>query len=121
MENCGKPFIDHSRQSSGRFCSNACKSAHRRKTGIDELPTHVSIAEGYLAHPDSNPESSVLDNVRVATIRNTGYLAPVYNLTVANTHEFFANGILVHNCMDALRYGISSYEEDYELDEWSWF
>lgn len=91
------------------------------KQELMTLPTHVSIAEGYLAHPDSNPESSVLDNVRVATIRNTGYLAPVYNLTVANTHEFFANGILVHNCMDALRYGISSYEEDYELDEWSWF
>ncbi len=27
----------------------------------------------------------------------------VYNLTVADTHEYFANGILVHNC-DAMRY-----------------
>ena len=30
---------------------------------------------------------------------------PVYNLTVAECHEFFANGVLVHNC-DALRYGL---------------
>jgi len=28
---------------------------------------------------------------------------PVYNLTIEDTHEFFANGILVHNC-DAIRY-----------------
>jgi hypothetical protein len=30
---------------------------------------------------------------------------PVYNLTVAGRHEFFANGLLVSNC-DALRYAI---------------
>ena len=28
---------------------------------------------------------------------------PVYNLTIEDAHEFFANGILVHNC-DALVY-----------------
>lgn len=30
---------------------------------------------------------------------------PVYNLTVAGTPEYFANGVLVHNC-DALRYAL---------------
>jgi len=29
--------------------------------------------------------------------------ADVYNLTVDGAHEFFANGVLVHNC-DAVRY-----------------
>jgi hypothetical protein len=29
--------------------------------------------------------------------------ADVYNLTIDAAHEFFANGVLVHNC-DALRY-----------------
>jgi hypothetical protein len=29
--------------------------------------------------------------------------ADVYNLTVEGEHEFFANGVLTHNC-DALRY-----------------
>ena len=28
----------------------------------------------------------------------------VYNLTIQDKHEYFANNILVHNCMDALRY-----------------
>lgn len=32
---------------------------------------------------------------------------PVYNLTVAGTPEYFANGILVHNCLDASRYALT--------------
>jgi hypothetical protein len=31
--------------------------------------------------------------------------ARVYDLTVEGCHEFFANGVLVHNCMDAANYG----------------
>jgi hypothetical protein len=31
--------------------------------------------------------------------------AAVYNLTVEDEHEFFANGVLVKNC-DALRYAV---------------
>jgi len=34
----------------------------------------------------------------------------VYNLTINNYPEFFANGILVHNCLDALRYGLKSLD-----------
>jgi hypothetical protein len=30
--------------------------------------------------------------------------ARVYDLTVAEHHEFFAGGVLVSNCVDALRY-----------------
>lgn len=33
----------------------------------------------------------------------------VYNLSVADQHEYFANGILVHNCYDCLRYGLSNF------------
>ena len=33
-------------------------------------------------------------------------IATVYNLTVEDTHEFYANGILVHNCADSARYGL---------------
>lgn len=35
-------------------------------------------------------------------------IAPVYNLTVAEMPEYFANGALVHNCLDALRYALHS-------------
>lgn len=34
--------------------------------------------------------------------------ADVYNLTVDEEHEYFANGFLVHNCVDALSYGLLS-------------
>lgn len=34
-ENCGKHFV--STQTNSRFCSNACKSAWRRKSGIDDV------------------------------------------------------------------------------------
>jgi len=32
---------------------------------------------------------------------------PVYNLEIEEAHEFFANGVLVHNCIDSLRYILS--------------
>ncbi|WP_368326252.1 hypothetical protein [Phocaeicola vulgatus] len=28
----------------------------------------------------------------------------VYDIEVEDMHEFFANGVLVHNCIDAVRY-----------------
>jgi hypothetical protein len=31
----------------------------------------------------------------------------VYDIMVEDCHEYFANGILVHNCLDALRYAVS--------------
>ena len=34
--------------------------------------------------------------------------ADVYNLTVDEEHEYFANGFLVHNCYDAAAYGVMS-------------
>lgn len=33
----------------------------------------------------------------------------VYDLTVECAHEYFANGILVHNCMDSIRYSLYSH------------
>lgn len=34
---------------------------------------------------------------------------PVYNLSVSETPEYYANGILVHNCLDGARYGIFTH------------
>lgn len=45
----------------------------------------------------------------------------VYDLTVDGCHEYFANFILVHNCMDAGRYGMESLrphdEDDIDLPD----
>lgn len=42
---------------------------------------------------------------RVVGVFTDGKKAKVYNLAVKGSHEYFANGVLSHNC-DALRYGI---------------
>lgn len=45
--------------------------------------------------------------------RPSGRTVPVYDLTVQDEHEFFANGVLVHNCMDNDRYiTIMEYRSD---------
>ena len=44
--------------------------------------------------------------VNVRTVYATGRNEDVYDLTVEDAHTFFANGILVHNCMDAMRYAM---------------
>lgn len=44
--------------------------------------------------------------VRVVEMRDVNGLKTVYNLTVADAHEYFANGVLVANC-DSVRYIIS--------------
>lgn len=40
----------------------------------------------------------------VSAVINTHTMQPVYDLTVENEHCYYANGILVHNCTQALRY-----------------
>jgi Intein splicing domain len=42
--------------------------------------------------------------VRVLAVEKMPYQRPVYDLSVEDTHEFFANGILVHNSWDTFKY-----------------
>ncbi len=45
---------------------------------------------------------------KVKNIRHIGK-SDVYCLDVPSTHNFIANGIVVHNCLDSLRYIIFSH------------
>ena len=47
--------------------------------------------------------------VPVQTISAGKIVARVYDISVEGQHEFFANGILVHNCIDAIRYALDGY------------
>lgn len=42
----------------------------------------------------------------VVAISDGGFSKRVYDLTVENHHEFFAGGVLVSNCVDAVRYAL---------------
>jgi len=39
--------------------------------------------------------------------QSTG-IKQVYDITVEDEHEFYVNGVLVHNCINALQYGVAS-------------
>ena len=45
-------------------------------------------------------------------VQSKGGLTDVHNLHVEENNEYFVENILVHNCMDALRYGIFSHFSD---------
>ena len=59
--------------------------------------TYVALNNVEVKHGFS--ELSCIQNVKVSNKRN----AKVYDLEVEDVHEYFANGVLVHNC-DAVRY-----------------
>jgi phage terminase large subunit len=43
----------------------------------------------------------------------------VYDLTVEGQHEYFANGVLVHNCMDSARYCFTRLAEGSDVSAWA--
>ena len=53
-------------------------------------------------HPNVRSNWQSITDVR---IKSEDY-CEVYDLTVEDEHEFFANGVLVHNCIDPIRYYI---------------
>ena len=55
-----------------------------------------------------NPVENRCLGKKVKSIRYVG-MADVYCLTVPKTHNFLANGMVVHNSVDALRYAIYTH------------
>lgn len=88
-----------------------------RKVGFGSVPTNASRQLGEIpalttlydharAESDSRSTSTLRKPtvpVRVLAVTRNDEREAVYNLTVEGEHEFYANGILVHNC-DAMRY-----------------
>lgn len=53
----------------------------------------------------------------IVDVKHIGKAKKVYDLTIDEQHEFYANGILVHNCIDGLRYSLNGYITNHNL-EW---
>ena len=68
-----------------------------------KLNGHANTAEKNSWPTNMTTESIALEVAPICT----GIMLPVYNITVEQDHEYFANGILVSNC-DAWRYGYTS-------------
>lgn len=53
-------------------------------------------------------ESVAVEYVNILSVQKKGR-APVYNMEVEENHNFAVNGgLIVHNCMDSMRYFVKS-------------
>ena len=55
---------------------------------------------------ETNTPELLLARERVQTVTAAGTANRVFDIEVCGQHEFFASGILVHNCIDAVRYAL---------------
>lgn len=64
------------------------------------------------------PNTQNAQNIAIKTVNLKHYeqeekaMQRVYDLHVSECHEYFANGLLVHNCLDAIRYGAQHLKEE---------
>lgn len=113
--------VDGKKQSPGNTSvMSAAKDTNLSRSGaLNSVPTianqHLDatlesttkFGNALFASNHSNAINTVSQNaapVHVVAKHRVEQRQPVYNLTVLGEPEYFANGILVHNCPDALRY-----------------
>lgn len=77
-------------------------------------PEHLiyTINRGFVRADSLSAEDALfcLDGfIRVQTVVALKKSATVYDLAIDGQHEFFAEYVLVHNCIDALRYALDGY------------
>jgi hypothetical protein len=66
---------------------------------------YASNAEKLIQQDVQGYLNSVIKIVKLKHFaQGVSYKANVYDLMIEDCHEYFANGILVHNCIDASRY-----------------
>ena len=83
----------------------ALQNVNRNKeeiVGLTILQSNANIAVKNLKQTNIQELSIVHVNVGNSQEKQ------VYDLMVEDCHEYFANGILVHNCIDPIRYSLQS-------------
>lgn len=82
--------------------------SRRGVVACDWIMSRASVRSVLASLPSVGSRSNAIAPGCVVKRHVEAIRQPVYNLTVADTPEYFANGLLVHNCLDALRYAIVS-------------
>lgn len=87
-----------------RGCGSSVPIAASRSTNIVS-PRSRGSAKGVAPFSSVQLVSDgfVLQSVGIRSIEKLSERSAVYDLTVEGEHEFFAGGVLVHNCLDACR------------------
>jgi hypothetical protein len=89
----------------GPMIGSARTTANRLGGVLPAWMTRLACAMGVRGSFESTATRSPSSApVFVIGVTDTGRREPVYDLTVDGPPEFYADGVLVHNCMDALRY-----------------
>jgi len=85
-------------------------NASRQIEGSQELITKQEYASN-VAKNSPSTDTQKLSAVQTGVPRSIGGTRKemVYNITVEGKHEYFANNVLVGNCLDALRYAIYTH------------
>jgi len=99
------PVISADTNSSRWFPDDSVLTTASRHGGV-KLDSTTSTASARFAEKHSGSTSTAERNaapVSVVSVSDSLAPQPVFNLTVAEQPEYFAGGVLVHNC-DALRY-----------------
>ena len=122
--------MEHEVQRSSRLTSEAASGV---MSGPDEslssdIASHAAQSSGLQVCG----QCSVNEHAVVVSIGSKGAIEPVYNLEVDGDHEYYANGLLVHNCnwvpgmsgvspdrLDALVWAVSEVMFDRPLGIWS--
>lgn len=82
-----------------------------KKHGLEDNTenSHVQFVENSIVHDMVEYQNIATRTVKLKhCVEEESWNEEVFDLTVENEHSYFANGVLVHNCMDALRYGLTS-------------
>lgn len=120
-ENCGTSYV--TRKQHSRFCSGRCEQKWRRDNKVN-IVIHQCMwcgkpieVDKYAQHRrrfcDTHCASKFthlykkftnIPEAKIKSIEFCGY-EDVYNMEVQDTHNFsVSNGLIVHNCLDAMRY-----------------
>ncbi len=81
-------------------------------------PEYANIVENHLQQINIVKKYSAQDLVPIKIKRvecEEIEICDVYDITVDGLPEYFANGVLVHNCMDAIRYGQTMFKKQGSL------
>lgn len=81
----------------------------QKKLGLDEY-TNILSAKNVDSNLCLNTQESLSFAITTAKLvhleKGKSWQEKVYDLTIEDVHEYVVNGVLVHNCMDAMRYAL---------------
>jgi hypothetical protein len=82
---------------------------------IEEIQVLITLKKNVLFVNQNSSKANMIEQNVVAINVEELKQEQVYDLTIENNHEYFANGILVHNCSDATRYIFSRLAQGSDL------